>query len=210
MIPIDAIESASDFDSTIKFEPIFKSELEKKYIPPVRYSRKRLFSQMYEGKTILFSDYPMKFKRRFGENSRDALVRMLNSGLPKKEKIHIRTGPSRSLRRVTIQETIDKWKNERSIFGVTDLHFRGTKFFDLVDAGSISYFNLLSECSEDVSVLEMLTLVISSKGIFSDSHTDDGDGSNHCFVGKKLWLAWDRCEGRAHGLEDCTVDAVYD
>jgi len=58
--------------------------------------------------------------------------------------------------------------------------------------------------------LEMMTLVISSKGNVTDNHTDDCDGSNHCFAGKKLWLAWDRMEGRARGFEDVDRDSVID
>jgi hypothetical protein len=122
----------------------------------------------------------------------------------------IRAGQSRTPKRVTIRETIERWLRGRSRFGVTDLHFRGTGFYKAVDAESISYFSLLPRCPREVSFLEMLTLVLSSRGIFTDSHSDDGDGSNHCFVGKKLWLAWDRHEGRAAGLQDCTYDAVYD
>jgi hypothetical protein len=98
---------------------------------------------------------------------------------------------------------------QRSKFGVTDLHFRGTKFYNKIDTDAISYFNLLPHCPSDVSFLEMLTLVISSKGIFTDSHSDDGDGSNHCFTGKKLWLAWDRKEGQKNGLQDNTYDKVH-
>jgi hypothetical protein len=57
---------------------------------------------------------------------------------------------------------------------------------------------------------EMMTLVISSRGNVTDSHSDDPDGSNHCFVGKKLWLAWDTFEGRAKGLEDLSRDSCED
>jgi len=53
-----------------------------------------------------------------------------------------------------------------------------------------------------------MTLVISSQGNVTDSHSDDPDGSNHCFVGRKLWLAWDTFEGRAAGLQDCSRDLV--
>ena len=103
---------------------------------------------------------------------------------------------------------IERWLRQKSKFGVTDLHFRGTKLYDKIDSEAISYFNLLPHCPYDVSFLEMLTVVISSKGIFTDSHSDDGDGSNHCFIGKKLWLAWDRAEGQKHGLQDLTYNSV--
>jgi hypothetical protein len=34
---------------------------------------------------------------------------------------------------------------------------------------------------------------------FTDSHSDDPDGSNHCFVGRKLWLVWDTFLGIGRG-----------
>jgi hypothetical protein len=42
----------------------------------------------------------------------------------------------------------------------------------------------------------------------TDSHSDDPDGTNHCVLGRKLWVVWDREEGRAAGLQDCEHDTV--
>ncbi len=204
------LEDAITIDPTLKYSAKSKNLLRNKYTKPQNYTHKKLFHNMYVGKTIVFSDYPLKLISKNKENTTDTLIRKLKDGLPKKEKINIRAGKSRTLHKITIKDTIERWLRPRSIFGVTDLHFRDTKFYDAIDAKALSYYNLLPQCSDDVSFLEMLTLVISSKGIFSDSHSDDGDGSNHCFVGKKLWLAWDRTEGRMKGFQDCTYDAVYD
>jgi hypothetical protein len=55
-----------------------------------------------------------------------------------------------------------------------------------------------------------MTLVISSKGNLTDIHADDCDGTNHCFLGRKLWLAWDRIEGRAVGFQDVDRDPICD
>lgn len=210
MVSIDEIEKAIVFDSTLKFKNKFSTHLKNKYIKPQLYSREKLYDNMFAGKTIIFKNYPLKLIKGLDENNPDILIRMLKEGLPQKEKISIRSGLSRSLNKVTINDVIERWLRQKSRFGVTDLHFRETKFYDNIDAQAICYFNLLPHCPDDVSFLEMLTLVISSKGIFSDSHSDDGDGSNHCFVGKKLWLAWDRIEGQKNGLQDCSFDCVYD
>jgi hypothetical protein len=59
-----------------------------------------------------------------------------------------------------------------------------------------------------MAVQEMMTLVVSSEGNVTDSHSDDPDGSNHAFLGTKLWLAWDTYEGRVRGLEDVEIDTV--
>jgi hypothetical protein len=77
-----------------------------------------------------------------------------------------------------------------------------------IDCSRLGDFNLLAGARGAVGAQEMLTIVVSSAGAFTDSHSDDPDGSNHCFVGKKLWLVWDTLEGLSRGLEDverCTL-----
>ena len=71
-----------------------------------------------------------------------------------------------------------------------------------IDCTPLSDFNLLAEARGAIGNQEMLTMVVSSAGAVSDSHTDDPDGSNHCFAGRKLWLVWDTFRGLARGLED--------
>lgn len=208
-IPVQDFVQSAEYDQTLETNPRQITAIKKKYLRPVLYSQKVLFENMMKGTTVVFKDYPIKLQLPKGVSKRDYLISILNEKLPAREKILIRTGKSHTPRRVTIREALQRWQQNRSRFGVTDLHFRNTRFYDSIDADAISYFNILPSGGEDISTLEMLTLVISSTGIFSDSHSDDGDGSNHCFVGKKLWLAWDRQEGRQVGLEDCTFDPVY-
>lgn len=210
MVPLHEIKDAATFDRTLRSSEKFSKALSARYLAPQSYSHKKLYDHMYSGKTVVFTDYPIELSLDKQQTVIDALIKKLKQGLPKEDKIYIRTGQKRTLKKVTIEDTIERWLRQRSKFGVTDLHFRGTKFYDKIDAEALTYFNLLVHCPYEVSFLEMLTLVISSRGIFSDSHSDDGDGSNHCFVGKKLWLAWDRLEGKKVGLQDCTYDPVYD
>lgn len=92
---------------------------------------------------------------------------------------------------------------------VTDFHFRETRLEHAVDLRSLSEFNLLAHGGGSMAVQEMMTLVMSSQGAFTDSHSDDPDGSNHCVCGRKLWLVWDTQEGRKAGLEDVERDIVY-
>jgi hypothetical protein len=210
MIPLHSIEDAFQFDATLKASKADLQALEKKYLHPVNYSKKALFDAMYEGYTIVFNDYPIHYPLPPGSNKITHTLNLLRNNLRKTENIYIRYGSSRTRKKVTISEVIDRWVNGRSKFGVTDLHFRDMAYFKKIDADAVSYFNLLPHFPEEVSFLEMLTLVISSRGIFSDSHSDDGDGSNHCIVGTKLWFAWDKSEGERVGLEDCTHHPVYD
>lgn len=205
----DLIKEAYKYDLSLKATVEDLKLLEKKQLLSTSYSRETLFKCMHKGETVLFNNYPIKNDIPFGLDKRKFTLNVLRKTLRQKDKIYIRYGSKRTLKKVTISEALKRWERGRSKFGVTDLHFRGTNYFNVVDANSISYFNLLPSFSEDISFLEMLTLVISSKGIFSDSHSDDGDGNNHCIIGKKLWFAWDRNEGRKKGLKDCTYDAVY-
>jgi hypothetical protein len=96
-----------------------------------------------------------------------------------------------------------RWSGGRAIVNVTDLHIRGTPITKLIDITPLSDFNLLPRSRlEAIQELEILTLVVSSGGSFTDSHTDDPDGSNHCFTGRKLWLIWDEVSGLARGLQN--------
>ncbi len=210
MVPFYEVYEALKYDQTLKLSKADLPLLATKYLKAKPYSRELLFDSMYYGKTVLFKDYPIIYPIPSNSNKVDYTLKLLKSSLPQKEKVCIRYGPNRSLRKVPVSEVTERWARGRSKFGITDLHFRGTDFFKNIDADAISYFNLLPLFPAEVAYLEMLTLVISSKGIFSDSHSDDGDGSNHCIVGKKLWFAWDRKEGAEVGLEDCTHDEVYD
>lgn len=209
MIPLNSILEACQYDHTLQATKNELTAMTKKYLAPTRFSKKVLFDCMYNGETVVFEDYPIHYPLSEKENKLSVTLNLLMNNLNKKEKIFIRYGSNRTLKKVTINEVIERWARGRSKFGVTDLHFRHTNYFNKIDANAISYFNLLPLFPEEVSFLEMLTLVISSKGIFSDSHSDDGDGSNHCILGKKLWFAWDRIEGKKAGLQDCTYDPVY-
>lgn len=209
MIPIAAIREAFQYDKTLKTTQQEELQLGKKYLASVNYTKQKLFAAMQQGKTIVFNDYPIASGIPEGANIREHTLDTLRKHLNRKEKIYIRYGSQRTLKKVTVDEVIKRWSRGRSKFGITDLHFRDLPYFTKVDANAVSYFNLLPLFSENVSFLEMLTLVISSKGIFSDSHSDDGDGSNHCILGKKLWFAWDHTEGQKAGLQDCTYDPVY-
>jgi hypothetical protein len=117
-------------------------------------------------------------------------------------------GPQRARRHLRVAELMRRWHSGRHLVSVTDLHVRGTPLARQIDTRALSAFNLLPRGNPAMQRQEMMTLVISSAGNVTDSHSDDPDGSNHCFVGRKLWLAWDTFEGRAAGLQDCEREPV--
>jgi hypothetical protein len=69
-----------------------------------------------------------------------------------------------------------------------------------MDTSALNDFNLLPRGTAGFQSQD--SLVISSEGAVTDSHSDDHSGSNHSFVGAKLWLMWDTLEGFKHGLEE--------
>lgn len=157
---------------------------------------------------MLFEDVSVPFLRQSGGGKKQAILGAILGGFPRSSMALARTGYSGTRRRITMTELLRRWLSGRSIVNVTDLHIRGTRFERLVDTSSLSDFNLLINKSREISEEEMLTMVVSTAGAVTDSHTDDPDGSNHCFLGQKLWLVWDTFAGLSGGLEDVERSSV--
>ena len=184
--------------------------LPRRRIRPVAFSRAALFGAMDRGEPILFSDFPVRVRGERERGTRGAVLHALRTGLPDEGTIRVRCGASATQKYVTRDELIRRWESGRSKVSVTDLHIRGSNVARRIDCSRLSDFNLLARAGGDVGAEEMLTLVMSSAGTFTDSHSDDPDGSNHCFTGKKLWLVWDTFRGLSRNLEDverCEVEA---
>ena len=201
-------EEAARIDPTLKLHRRDVAALRQKQIRPERFSRDRLFSRMSRGQVSLFSDCPVFFKDGFSPHSPQALAELITTGFPASQTARVQTGPSRTIHRLKVPEVMRRWQAGRARLGVTDLHFRDTRFEKTVAYSPLNDFDVLCSEPELIEKIEMMSLVISSKGTFTDSHADDCDGSNHCFAGKKLWLAWGRIEGKAAGFQDVDRDSV--
>ena len=201
-------QKAAEIDATLNPNNILPSRIARKRVPPSAYTRDSLFKNMADGQVSVFNDYPSPLrylKYRNQKNHGEIVLRSyLESGLT--DKIRIKTGKAKTVKYFTVDQLVEKWQRGRMVMNVTDFHFRETEIEMTVDPKRINEFNLYPVSPSLVGELEMMTLVMSSVGGFSDSHSDDSDGSNHCFVGQKLWLAWDTNEGLANGLDD--VDKV--
>jgi hypothetical protein len=114
----------------------------------------------------------------------------------------VRCGRTGVEKRIQLKELVRRWSDRRGIVTVTDLHIRKSGVLRYMNCRILSDFNLLPRASKSVAAEEMLTVVMSSANTFTDSHTDDPDGSNHCFGGRKLRLVWDTFAGIKQGLED--------
>ena len=202
---------AARFDHTISPGRTTESNLTGRRLQPIGFNRVTLFENMSRGKVSVFKDFPSPLRTK---NLRDSINKtdiVLNSLLECDidQKIRVKTGRAKTEKYLSIEQLVEKWRLSRAIINVTDFHFRNTRIERTIDPKRLSQFNLYPACGDAAADLEMMTLVMSTVGGFSDSHSDDSDGSNHCFVGKKLWLAWDTYEGLKAGLQDVDRVDVY-
>lgn len=199
-------EAAAAVDPTLKLRRSMLASMRAKLLSPGPYSRKRLFSRMMRGEPSIFTDFPVSLRTR-AKRRREFLSRHIEQDFPRTQlaRTQINLAPSVEMQ---LHELMRRWQDGSSIVSVTDLHFRKTRFEQILKTAPLSDFNVLCEDPHLIKHLEMMTLVVSSKGNLTDTHTDDCDGSNHCLLGKKLWLAWDRMEGKAQGFEDVDRDCV--
>ena len=200
---------AAEMDATLRLPSRDFAALAAKQVLATVYTRSRLFKHMVKGEVSLFRNLPILLKGDNGKNTREVLVQAIRNGFDKTKRARVQLGRERQRSYISINRLLEKWHMPESIVSTTDLHFRETGFEDHLAADVLSDFNLLCVNRQNVLPLEMMTLVVGSEGNVTESHSDDSDGSNHCFVGKKLWLAWDRQEGKAAGLQDVTHDEVY-
>lgn len=204
-----------DCDPTLKLRSREFPLLMQKRLRRTSYETPRAFARICAGQIGLFSglSVPVIESLRSHGPLLHILLSALRKGFPRKTRARTQIGRLRTRRYMSVPELVDRWEGEKSVLSVTDLHFRGTKFEKLIDTQALSKFNILctdSEfASEFIDRIEMMTLVLSAGGNVTDSHTDDCDGTNHCFIGRKFWLAWDRLEGQKRGLQDTSRDDVY-
>jgi hypothetical protein len=206
-------EWAAEKDATLQVRNRDFPVLLEKRLLATPYSRAQFFAKIARGEIGIYRGMPVHILQEVNDNQRRrVLLKALKAGFPRTETASVQKGPSRKRSQMTIPALIKCWEDERTVVSVTDLHFRETRFEKLIDTSALSDFNILCNdphfAQEFIDKIEMMTLVISSKGNVTDSHTDDCDGTNHCFLGRKLWLAWDRVEGQRRGLQDSTRDDV--
>jgi hypothetical protein len=200
---IDIFRQARQIDPTLKVLPKHRAEISRRRIRPVRFSREALFSSMAAGQPVLFTDVPVPVEGAQKLGLRQAVFESLRSGFPRQQTFRVRQGRDGERREsLRVDELLRRWSGDRGLVNITDLHIRGSRLLRSIDCAALSDFNLLAGARDPVGAEEMLTMVVSSAGVFTDSHSDVPDGSNHCFVGKKLWLVWDTFEGIVRNLED--------
>jgi len=199
------LEEAMNFDPTLEGFCQRLPEMMSCFVPPVRYTRGKLFQQQVIGEPIVVTGFPVPVQPPVLdlplEDRGQAIIQRLSKSRDSR-KYRVYTGVTGVKRYLTLAEIASKWSKNKSAFGVTDLHIRGTSMERLIDVEVLSRFNVLPNSTSIARYQEMFSFVISSHGYVTDSHSDAPDSSNYCFVGKKLWLAWDTDQGRRVGLQD--------
>lgn len=201
---------AARYDPTLAATPAQLRRLADLRVLPQPYSRRALFDAMANRRPALLAGLKVLVDGAGRVDDPDALAKMIDRAFPRTERISVQTGRSGVRRRIPVAELVRRWCGRRRVVSITDLHVRGTRLEREIDTDLLSQFNLLPLGSERMRLQEMMTLVVSSRGNVTDSHSDDPDGSNHCFTGRKLWLAWDTFEGLRAGLQDVQREDTAD
>ena len=190
------------FDPRIALPAKRWREVSRKQVTAEPYKREVLFSRMSKGEVVLFSNLKVPVARERELGLEEAVLTALADGLPDRTRAKVWWRRSFHRKSITIRELLKNWREDRGPMNIADLHIRDTGLYERIDTSSLCNFNLLSGARGECALEEILSMIVSTTGAFTDSHTDDPDGSNHCFVGRKLWLAWDTFEGIENGLED--------
>jgi hypothetical protein len=200
---------ASTFDCTVSYSSRFQKALASKRISAENFDRDHLFSNLAKNKTSLYFDYPKPYTELIDtDNPAQQIIQFLIE-LDEDFKYKIERELGRDPVRLTISELIQRWLRDDEILRVTNIHTRKTRIPEILDPDAMCPFNLLNNGNPDVERLEMMTLMVSTTGGITESHSDDADVNNHCIAGKKLWLFWDTVEGVTSGLEDNERQMVY-
>jgi hypothetical protein len=191
--------AAAKFDRSLEIQPTLLSKLAERRVAPMRFSRSQLFRGMLACEPSLFSQFPICPSNSREKPPKLSLLEKIRSGLPYSTRARVRSNKG-SIAYLTIPHVLNRWSRAKTVFGVTDLHYIGTRFDACMDTSALNDFNLLPRGTAGFQSQD--SLVISSEGAVTDSHSDDHSGSNHSFVGAKLWLMWDTLEGFKYGLEE--------
>jgi hypothetical protein len=201
--------AAATIDSSVRLPARLAPRVADLQVRPERYSRHRLFSAMARQEIVLFHDFPLRgsMKAYFldGREPTSALKKMFGP----RATTMVKSGPAQRVRWLRVRDVVDAWWLGRRVLSANDVFYRELGLDRTFDCEAIGDFSVLRHAPRRIRDIEVATLLMGTRGCMSDSHSDDPDGCNHCVMGRKFWLAWDRREGQAAGLQDCEYDDVY-
>jgi hypothetical protein len=195
--------STFDLDIVVPRTASLRLTFARRQVHPTSFGVPNLWRAMISGQPQLWTDVPTGLAM-----GQEDVVRLLQRTLPAKSEVAAQVSLRKPRHSTTLDWVMRRWSEDRRTASTTDLHFRGTKLVRLLRSEGISAFNMLAPPGN--CWMEMLTLVLSTTGNVTDSHSDDCDVINHAILGSKLWLVWDRLEGALDGLQDVSYDDVRD
>ncbi len=205
--PLALFQRLARSDRSLHAPNTIQTQLEDTRLRPVSFRPESLFDSIATQAPILFSDFPAPL-RRDDLAAPDALIGALRASRGQ-DTYPVRFGSSDAKRNLTIREIMQRWQVPGAVLGITDLPVRDKDLSDLFDVDFLAPWNLMPGAAPELQRLEMLTAVFSTAGKLTDSHSDDMAVCNHCFHGRKLWLAWETYEGLDAGLEDVERVSVH-
>ena len=139
---LEALRASSNYDNSIQLDEAPKNRLRLRWIRPSEFTRFDLFEAMAAGEIRVFRDFPIDPRTRGPLGIKSHLLPAIRAGFPSRKRARVRSNGA--LRYQPIPQILDRWLAAKSTFGVTDLHYVGTRFDTLVDTSQLNAFNLLS------------------------------------------------------------------
>ncbi len=166
-----AVEAGRQYDPTLEISRRAFSKMLRRYVPPMPYARETLFERMLCGQPSVLAGLPAPLRSPLRDlppaEMGPALINWLETRRSG-EKHRVSIGPSGIRRYLTLKEIAQKWRADRTRFGVTDMHIRGSKMENVAAPDLLSSFNLLPHSSVLAREQEMFSFVISSRGQVTD------------------------------------------
>ena len=166
-----AVETAGRFDPTVKLDRRAFPKMLRRYVAPMPYTRASLFGRMLAGEPSVLSGFPKPLQGPLRDLAPAEAGRALMSWFASqrsREPHRVFTGPTGVRRHLTLRDIALKWRANRTRFGVTDLHIRGTAMEDVIAPDVLSHFNVLPHSTVGATEQEMFSFVISTRGHVTD------------------------------------------
>ncbi len=203
-------QEAIQFDESLELGSVDLSLLSQRRLSSQTFSFDHLFKNLADSLPCLYFDYKSKDSQGgYGLSLTKSELLSILKETQDTFKYKINRDLGEEPIKLTIGELMQEWEKDERLLRVTNIHLRTFDLVDHVELDRICPFNLLVHGNDDLKRLEMMTLMVSTTGGITDSHTDDSDVVIHSVVGKKLWLCWDSSEGMKAGLEDCEKVDVF-
>ena len=167
----EALQQARQYDQTLKGvrDRSLWPGMMSRYVAPVSYTREARFSQMLAGEPIVVEGFPIPSRGPIRHlPAADAGEAIIDWMMASKEegKHRVYSGPAGTRREDALPEIARHWRANRTPFGVTDLHIRGTGIEEVIAPEGLERLQSAPRLEPRAGAQEMFSFVISSRAIF--------------------------------------------